>query len=112
MPPPLNCRGDLPRRGFRRDHGLGLVVGARGGGEQQRAVGDRLLDRVEQLDSFQDMVGAGGRALRVDVRPAVARIDDAQPRQREIAHRARGHADVLAELRLDQNHNGSGELEA
>ena len=24
----------------------------------------------------------------------------------KIAHRARGHADVLAELRLDQNHNG------
>ena len=26
------------------DHRLGLIVGARGGGEQQRAVGDRLLD--------------------------------------------------------------------
>ena len=34
-----------------------------------------------------------------------------KPRQRKIAHRARGHADVLAELRLDQDHNGAGEVE-
>jgi len=38
------------------------------------------------------MIGAGGGALGADVRPAVARIDDAQPRERKIAHRARGHA--------------------
>ena len=112
MPPPATLCRDLARGGFRRDHRLGLVVGARGGGEQQRAVGDRLLDGVEQLDLIQDVVGAGGGALRADVRPAVARIDDAQPRQREIAHRARRHADVLAELRLDQNHNGAGQIDA
>jgi hypothetical protein len=87
-------------------------VGAGGGGEQERAVGDRLLDGVEQLDMIENMIGAGGGALRADVRPAVARIDDPQARQPEIAHRARGHADVLAELRLDQNHNGSGECDA
>ena len=40
------------------------------------------------------------------VRPAVARIDDAQFAQAEVAHRARGHADVLAELRLDQHDDG------
>ena len=104
--------GDLARGGFRRHHRLGLIVGAGGGGEQQRAVGDRLLDGVEQLDPIQNMIGAGGGALGADVGPAVARIDDAQPRQPEIAHRARGHADVLAELRLDQNHNGAGEFDA
>jgi hypothetical protein len=60
----------------------------------------------------QNMIGAGGGALGADVRPAVAGIDDAQPRQRKIAHRARGHADVLAELRLDQNDNGTGEADA
>ena len=53
---------DLARGGFGRDHRLGLVVGAGGGGEQQRAVGDRLLDGVEQLDLVQNMVGAGGGA--------------------------------------------------
>ena len=30
----------------------------------------------------------------------------------EIAHRARGHADVLAELRLDQNDDGPGQRHA
>jgi hypothetical protein len=87
-------------------------VGAGGGGKQQRAVGDRLLDRVEQLDVIQDMVGAGGGAPGMDVRPAIARIDDPKPRQPEIAHRARGHADVLAELRLDQDDDGASELAA
>src|SRR6266576_6352349 len=61
---------------------------------------------------IENMIGAGSGALRADVRPAVARIDDAQPRQRKIAHRARGHADVLAKLRLDQNHNGTGQRDA
>ncbi len=87
-------------------------MGAGGGGKQQRAVGDRLLHGVEQLDLIQDMVGAGGGALRTDIRPAVARLDDPQPGQPEIAHRARGHADVLAELRLDQNHDGAGKIDA
>ena len=83
-------------------------MGTGRGGEQQRQVGDRLLDGVEQLGLFQNLVGAGRRPLRGDVRPAVARIDDSQTRQRKIAHRPRGHADILAELRLDEDHNGSG----
>ena len=87
-------------------------MGAGGGGEQQRAIGDRLLDRVEQFDPVQNMVGAGGGTLGADVGPAVAGVDEAQPGQPEIAHRARRHADVLAELRLDQNHNGPGEFDA
>ena len=85
-------------------------MGARGGGEQQRAIGDRLLHGVEQLDLVQDVIRAGGGALRAHIGPAVARIDDAQARQPEIAHRTRGHADVLAELRLDQDHDGAGQI--
>src|SRR3979490_819939 len=73
---------------------LALGVGAGGGGEQQRAVGDRLLDGAEQLRTIQNFIGAGGSALGADVRPAVTRIDDAKPRQRKIAHAPRGHADV------------------
>ena len=83
-------------------------MGPGGGGKQQRQVGDRLLDGVEQFRLLQNLVGAGRRPLRRDVRPAVARIDDPQTGQREIAHRARRHADILAELRLDEDHNGSG----
>ena len=67
---------DLLCGGFRCHHRLGLIVGARGGGEQQRAVGHRLLDGVEQFDRIENMVGAGGGALGADVRPAVARIDN------------------------------------
>ena len=55
---------DLAPRLYRRDHRLGLVMGAGGGGKQQRAVGDRLLDGVEQLGLLQNLVGAGRRALR------------------------------------------------
>ena len=99
---------DLGRRFHRGDHRLGLVMGAGGGGKQQRQVGDRLLDGIEQLGLFQNLVGAGRRPLRRDVRPAVARIDDSQTGQRKIAHRPRGHADILAELRLHEDHNRSG----
>ena len=112
MPPPLSSTGHCLRGGFRRHHGLRLVMGAGRCREQQGEIGDRLLHRVEQLDLFQDVVGAGGRPLRADVRPAVARVDDAQPRQGEIAHRARGHADVLAELGLDQDNHGACQLKA
>ena len=101
-------RHDLGRRLRRRNHRFGLVMGAGGGGKQQGQIGDRLLDAVEQLGLLQKLVGAGRRPLRRDVRPAVARIDDPQTRQRKIAHRARGHADILAELWLDEDHNGSG----
>ncbi|MEH2475941.1 hypothetical protein V1284_007385 [Nitrobacteraceae bacterium AZCC 2299] len=106
--------GDLPgnflRGGFRRDHRLGLVMGTGGGGEQQRTVGHCLLDGVEQFDLVEDVIGTGGGAAGMDVGPAVARIDDAQPGQPEITHGARGHADVLAELRLDQNDDRAVEL--
>ncbi|MGY3549697.1 hypothetical protein ACVW0W_005464 [Bradyrhizobium sp. USDA 4469] len=103
--------GDLGGRGLRPDHRLGLVVGACGGGEQQIEIGDRLLDRVEQFDLFQNVVGAGGGALCRDVGPAVARVDDAQGAQGKVAHGACGHADVFAELRLDQDHDGTVEGE-
>ncbi len=100
----------LLRRRLRRQHRLCLVVRARRGREHQRAVGDRRLHRVEQSCAIDDGVGAGGRARRVDVRPAVARIDDAEFLQAEVAHRARGHADVLAELRLDQHDDRRGRV--
>ena len=87
-------------------------MGARGRGEQQVEIGNRLLDRVEQLGAFENVVGAGRRALGGDIGPAVARVDDAQPIKREIAHGACGHADILAELRLDQDDRGAVEIEA
>ena len=87
-------------------------MGAGGGREQQRAVGNRLLHRIEQLDVLEDVIGARGGALRADIRPTIARFDNTQPAQGEIAHRSRGHADILPELRLDENDDGSGKLDA
>jgi hypothetical protein len=100
----------LGGRGLGGDHRLGLVMRPGGGGEQQRAIGDRLLDGVEQLDLVEDVIGAGGSPAGMDVRPAIARIDDAQPGQAEIAHGPRAHADVLAELRLDEDDNGADQV--
>ena len=50
-------------------------------------------------------VGAGGRQRARSIGPAVARLDQPQPRQPEIGHGAGGRADILAELRLDQDHH-------
>ena len=58
---------------------------------------------VEQPRLVEDAVGAGGRHPGARVGPAVARLDQAQPRQAEIRHGARGGADVVAQLRLDQD---------
>ena len=112
MAPPSSSPAISRAARFRRHYRLGLVVGAGGGGEQQRAVGHRLHDGVEQFDPVQDMVGTGGGAAGLHAGPAVARLDEPQPGQPEIAHRARRHADVLAELRLDQDHHGACEIDA
>ena len=104
--------GHFPRRALRRHHGFGLVMRAGGGGKQQIEVGHRRRNRIEQLGAVEDVIGAGGGALGGDVGPAVARLDDPQARECKIAHGARRHADVLAELRLDQNHNGAFEVVA
>ncbi len=110
--PGRDVPGDLAGCGLRPDHRLGLVVGTRGGGEQEVEVGDRLLHRIEQFDLFQNVVGAGGGALGGDVGPAIPGVDDAQGTQGKIAHGARGHADVFPELRLDQDHDGTVEGKA
>ena len=85
-------------------------MGTRGGGEDQIEVSDRGLHGIEQSCLLKDVVGPGGGPLGGDVRPTVAGIHKAQPAQRKIAHGARGHADILAELRLDQDHDGAREV--
>ncbi len=108
------ARGHVRRHGGGRlgrpDHRLRLVVGARGRRQHESAVGDRGLDRVVEPGVVENAVGAGGGAPRLQARPAVARVDEAQPRQPEIGHHARGGADVLAELRLDQHDDRAGDL--
>ena len=60
---------------LRGDHRLGLVMGARGRRQHERAVGDRRVQRVIELGLIENAIGAGGRAVRVDIGPAVARLD-------------------------------------
>ena len=106
------ARGDArrgqPRSLIGAEHGLGLIMRARGRGENEMAVGDRGLDGVEQRGGVEDAVGARGHDHRLAVGPGAARLDEAQPRQPEIPHGARRRADILAELRLDQHDHRAG----
>jgi len=85
------------------DHRLGLVVGARRGRDDERAVGYRRIERFVELRVFQDAIGAGGGAPSLHVGPAVARLDQAQPAEAKISHHARGCTNIFAQLRLDQH---------
>ena len=66
---------------------------------------------VEQHGVVENAVGARGRALRVNIGPAVARLDEPQTPESEIGHDAGRRADVLAELRLDQDDDRPGGLD-
>ena len=52
---------------------------------------------------FDEERRAGRRRVRLVVGPAVARADQPQIGEPEIGHGARGKADILAELRVDEN---------
>ena len=106
-----DARRRLGRGVGRADDALGLVVGARGGGKDEAAVGDGRLQRVKKLGFVENAVGAGRHHARLVVGPRLARLDDPQPRQAEIRHGAGGSADIFAELRLDQHHDRPGRLD-
>ena len=92
----------------RADDGLRLVVGARGRGEDERAVADRILEGLVERRAVENGVGADRHDARLGIGPGLPRRDEAQPRQAEIRHRARRRADILAELRLDQDDDRAG----
>ena len=100
-----NARRRKPRGLVRAEYRLGLVMRARGRGDHEMAIGDRLGEGGVNACGLQHPVGAGRHDRRLPARPAAARIDETQFRQAEIRHRARGRPDILAELRLDQNHH-------
>src|SRR3546814_21194167 len=68
--------------------------------------GDRLGEAVEHHGIGEHHSGTRRRGPRIGIRPAVARGDEAQLGQSEIEHRARGLADILAELRSDEDDDG------
>ena len=61
-----------------------------------------------KLGAVENAVGARRHHARLVVGPGLPRRDQAQPRQAEIRHGARGGADILAELRLDQDDDRAG----
>ena len=64
---------------------------------------DGALDAVVDGRLVDDERRTGRGGVRLVVRPAVARADQPQIGQPEIGHGARGKADILAELRVDEN---------
>ena len=103
-----NARRHQRRRLRRADDRLGLVMGARGGGENERTVGNGAFERVVKRSAIEDAVGAGRHHARLVVRPGLPRPHQPQPRQAEIRHGAGHGADILAKLRLDQDHDRAG----
>ncbi len=106
-----DARRQLHRGVGRADDALGLVVGPRGGRQDEAAVGDRGLKAVKKLDCVEDAVGAGGHHARLVVRPRLPRLDQSELGQSEIGHGAGGRPDVLAKLRLDQDHHRTGRVD-
>ena len=75
--------------------------GARGVKRMQ--IGRGRLHAREELSRPDHLIGTGSRRLGLGIGPAVAGPYQAQIREAAIEHGARGKADVLAELRLDEN---------
>ena len=66
-------------------------------------IADRGLDARVEPRLVEHRIGAARRRDRLVVRPAVARAHEAQIVEAAIHHRPRRGADILAELRLDQD---------
>jgi hypothetical protein len=95
----------------RRNHQLGLIVIARGRRHDETAIADCLVETFIKRRGLQDAIGSGRHHARLLVWPFLLRLDQPQARQSEIGHCARGRADVLAELRLDENDHGRRRLD-
>ncbi len=67
----------------------------------------RGRQRVVEHGVVEDPAGAGRHDTGLLVWPALPWFDEPQARQAEIRHGARGSADILAELRLDQDDHRS-----
>ena len=104
-------RGALALAGRELAHGLlgredplHLPALPRRGRQHVPAVGDGLGDAAVDRGRVQDVRRARGRLAHALLGPAVLRVDEAQLREAEIRHGTGGHADVLGELRLHQDH--------
>src|SRR5262249_51764088 len=85
--------------------GLAGSGGRGGGGKNNPETGDRRRKRGEKPRRIEPPARPGRHHARFVIGPALPRIDEPQLRQAEIRHGAGGGADILAELRLDQDHD-------
>ena len=69
----------------------------------EHVVGDGVGHRVEELGLFEHDVGAARGRTCVGIGPAIARCDDAHFGEAEIEHGPGRLADILAELRADED---------
>ena len=109
MPTPCAVRQSgmgLRHRRIGAEDALHLPALAGGGGEHVVQIGDGLAGRLEKRRAVEHMRRAGGRRMGALLRPAVARRDEAKFAQAEIRHGARHHADILGQLRLDEDDDG------
>ena len=69
-------RRHLPHRLLGAHDGLRLIVLARGRGEHHSAVGNRALELLETLGTFEQEVGAGGGRQGARAQRILARVDE------------------------------------
>ena len=84
-----DAAGGLPRI----DHAEVLLARARGGGEHQPAVGNRLPERCHHACPLEHVVGAGGAGRGLRVRK-LARIHEHEFGEAHVLHGARHRPDV------------------
>ena len=66
-------------------------------------IADRRGDVGIELRAVDDAVRAGGGGARLLIRPGLPRRHEAELGKPEIGHRTRGEADILRELRADED---------
>lgn len=100
--------GDLGGGFARGNDRYGERTIARRGRDDVVAVGDGILERLENLDLFQDPIGIGGGGDGCRIRPSVARTHEPQSLEPAVEHGPGAHADVFPHLGLDENDDGLG----
>jgi hypothetical protein len=93
----------VARRAFRRQHLLDHVARPRRRGIDEVEVGDGPGAVGMDARPLDHPARPGRGAERLVARPAVARVHQPQIVEAEVGHGARRRADVLAQLRVDQD---------
>jgi hypothetical protein len=97
---------DFSRHLFRPDNRDHQIAPANRRSEYQAAVSNCFGCRIEDLGIVEDNVRAAGRGTCFRIGPAIARAHQPHFGQPEVEHCPRSFADILAELRTNEDDNG------